>query len=219
MTESDVNDFEIEEGLDQELENILNHPAPAYGEIDYWNQRYRTQKGEQFEWLQSWQAFLPLVEKKISQPRATALVIGCGNSRMSSDLLNSVGRVVSTDISESAISEMKERYSSEARLEWHTMDCARMGFANNSFDFVFDKGTIDTLMCSDNGAKLVDATVREAFRVLKPGGLFIVVSFGVPQTRKKYFEKLSGFTVEDALEVTKDGQKTNHYVYVVKKSD
>ena len=30
--------------IDSELENILNHPAPAYGDKSYWDNRYSTEK-------------------------------------------------------------------------------------------------------------------------------------------------------------------------------
>jgi hypothetical protein len=80
MTAEDIPaELVLEEGIDRELENILNHPAPAYGEVEYWNSRYRSQKGEVFEWFQSWSVLRPYIAKRIPT-RGTALVIGCGTS-------------------------------------------------------------------------------------------------------------------------------------------
>ena len=209
---------DLEEGLDQELENVLNHPAPAYNEFEYWNNRYRSRKGETFEWLQPWPAIHAKIEQYIvSKP--SALVIGCGNSRMSSQVLKHVAKVTSIDVSDIVIAQMRDKYAYEPRLEWQTMNCTKLAFANNSFDYVFDKGTIDTLMSSDSWEKLVDATMREVARVLRPGGRFIVVSYGVPNTREKFFERGNGLTLEDTVEIEKPGIQTTHYVYIVKQND
>jgi ubiquinone/menaquinone biosynthesis C-methylase UbiE len=208
-------ELELEEGIDRELENILNHPAPAYGDVDYWNGRYRGQRGECFEWFQPWSALRPHVSKHLLS-HGIALVVGCGSSAMSYELSQTFSRIVSIDISEEVVNQMKERYAQNGLLEWLTMDCTRMQFGNNTFDAIFDKGTLDTLMCYDSAAVLADQMVKEVARVLHPGGCFVVVSYGIPKTRKQFFDKANGFSLVDAIEVPKPGMATNHYVYVAK---
>jgi ubiquinone/menaquinone biosynthesis C-methylase UbiE len=212
-------EFELEDGLDQELENILNHPAPAYGEVDYWNQRYRDHPNELFEWFQPWSNLKPHLSKYLPTSRGTALVIGCGNSSMSCDLLPSYNRVVSVDISDEVVNQMKEKYHSETRLEWAVMDCTKLSYGNNTFDAVFDKGTLDTLMCYDNSAQITEKTVKEVARVLKPSGYFFLVSYGIPKTRKKYFDKVNGFSIVETVTVAKPGLTTSHFLYVMKLTD
>ena len=207
----------IEDGLDQELQNILNHPAPAYGEVEYWNNRYRGREGETFEWLEPWPVIFSKIDSYIVGQKQAALVLGCGNSQMSEELLDVVQKVHSIDISDVVINEMRERHSGESRLEWQTMDCSKLAFPNASFDYVFAKGTLDTLMCYDSATKVIEATVKEAARVLKPGGLMIVVSYGAPSTRRRYFDRGSGFTLEQSVMFEKEGVKTNHYIYIAKR--
>lgn len=209
----------IEDGLDQELQNILNHPAPAYGEVEYWNSRYRSRQGETFEWLQPWPVIFPKVESHIVLQLGPALVLGCGNSAMSSELLRIATKVHSIDISDVVITEMREKYSDEDRLEWHTMDCSKLAFPNAGFDYVFDKGTIDTLMCADGADKQIEATFREVTRVLKPGGIFVIVSYGAPSTRRRYIERCAGLRLEETVTFEKPGVSTNHYIYVAKRTD
>jgi ubiquinone/menaquinone biosynthesis C-methylase UbiE len=212
-------EFELEEGLDQELENILNHPAPAYGEIDYWNNRYHERPGEQFEWFQPWGDLKSNLSKYLPVSRGSALVVGCGNSAMSIDLLPSYNRVFSIDISDEVINQMKEKYRTEGRLEWATMDCTKMSYPNNFFDAVIDKGTLDTLMCYDNSSQITERTVKEIARVLKPNGFFFLISYGIPKTRKKYFDKVNGFSILETISVEKPGFTTSHFIYVMKLTD
>jgi SAM-dependent methyltransferase len=203
----------LEEGIDRELENILNHPAPAYGELEYWNSRYRSQKGEVFEWFQPWSVLQPHIAKHIPT-HGTALVIGCGSSAMSAELLPTFSRVTSIDISEEVVGQMKEKYARETGLEWTTMDCTKLNFSINSFEAIFDKGTLDTLLCYDNSEQLVERALKEIARVLKPGGVFVLVSYGIPKTRKKYFDKSTGLALLDTAAVAKPGMSTSHYIYV-----
>jgi SAM-dependent methyltransferase len=203
----------LEEGIDRELENILNHPAPAYGEVEYWNSRYRSQRGEVFEWFQPWSTLRSYVAKHIPV-HGSALVIGCGSSTMSAELLSSFSRVSSIDTSDEVINQMKEKYSRENGLEWATMDCTKLNFGNNTFEAVLDKGTLDTLLCYDNSEQLVERALKEIARVLKPGGVFVLVSYGIPKTRKKYFDKSTGLSLVDTVTVAKPGMSTSHYIYV-----
>lgn len=208
-------ELELEEGIDRELENILNHPAPAYGDSDYWDTRYRSQRGECFEWFQPWSALHPHVSRHLLS-HGIALVLGCGSSAMSEELTQTFSRIVSIDISEEVINQMKERCAQNGQLEWLTMDCTKMQFGSNTFDAIFDKGTLDTLMCSDSAAVLVDQMIKEVSRVLRPGGVFVLVSYGIPKTRKKFFDRTNGFSLIDEIKIPKPGMETNHYLYVAK---
>ena len=209
-----------DENLDQELENILNHPAPAYNEKNFWNNRYEKET-DPFEWYQPWGKFKASISQYVTG-NGQALVLGCGNSQMSSDLLSDgFEKVVSIDFSDVVISQMKKKYQNETKLEWETGDIAKMKFPSNSFDYVFDKATIDTLICGDNSNKVVGALLKEIARVMKPGGTFILISYGTPSTRKRFFESTqNGLNIIDTVKVEKQGVTgTFHYVYIIKKPE
>lgn len=211
-------DFD-EEYLDQELENILNHPAPAYTELSYWNSRYEnTLKDGSFEWFLPFQQIKPMLSKYITSS-GIALNVGCGNSEMSADLLStSINKVISIDFSDVVITQMRAKYQSEKRLEWVTMNCEKMvRFQSKMFDYVFEKGTLDTLLCSETSVKVVESTLKEIARVMKPNGLFFSISYGIPSTRKQFFDSQT-FTLVDTLPVEK-APLPAHYVYVMKIND
>lgn len=207
-----------DESLDQELENILNHPAPAYSEKTYWNSRYEKDT-ETFEWYQSWVKLRDHVTQYINGS-GIALNLGCGNSNMTSELLLSgFDKVIGIDFSETLIAQMRKKYQLEQKVEYEIGDITKMRFPTNHFDYVFDKATFDTLICGDNSNKVVTSLLKEIARVMKPGGTFILISYGNPTTRKRFFEGTqTGLSLVDTIKIEKQGVSgAFHYIYVIKK--
>jgi SAM-dependent methyltransferase len=153
-----------------------------YGNPSYWDTRYTASAGE-YEWFQSWDLLLPHISEFVPSG-GSALHLGCGNSPMSSDLLRSgFTAVLNIDISEVVIAQMRERYATDARLQWAAMDCSSLRCDTNSFDFAVDKGMLDALYCAPDSAATVARTLSEISRVLRPGAHFVDISFGRPDQR------------------------------------
>eukprot|EP00658_Telonema_sp_P-2_P077557 TRINITY_DN7038_c0_g1_i6.p2 TRINITY_DN7038_c0_g1~~TRINITY_DN7038_c0_g1_i6.p2 ORF type:complete len:104 (-),score=18.65 TRINITY_DN7038_c0_g1_i6:196-507(-) len=60
---------------------------------------------------------------------------------------------------------------------------------DESFDFVFDKGTLDTLLCSCSSEASALKAIAEAHRVLAAGGTYVNFSYGEPGERIKHFSR------------------------------
>jgi len=108
------------------------------------------------------------------------------------------------------------------------MSCYSLGYADGTFDAVIDKGTLDSLLCGENSTANSARYVAEVCRTLKPGGVFIVVSFGTPDIRLSYFEGDYGWTTTvhsipkpsvDADGMPKIGSDPaqQHYIYICSK--
>lgn len=54
---------------------------------------------------------------------------------------------------------------------------------NNTFDLAVDKSTIDALLCGDNSFLNVAIMTKEVQRVLKSGGIYMIISYGAPENR------------------------------------
>eukprot|EP00002_Diphylleia_rotans_P019990 TRINITY_DN3876_c0_g1_i2.p1 TRINITY_DN3876_c0_g1~~TRINITY_DN3876_c0_g1_i2.p1 ORF type:complete len:207 (+),score=52.21 TRINITY_DN3876_c0_g1_i2:60-680(+) len=204
--------------------DILPEKNEEYKTKEYWDLRY--QKSDvPFDWFKGYAQLKPVLGS-IIEPHHRILNAGCGNSELSRELYqDGCKSVVGVDFSPICIEQMKQRHTEFPELEWLVMDVMSMdGIADESFDVVIDKGTIDAIMCErgdvwevDPAIKHdVDRVVSEYYRVLKKGGYCIYITFGQPHFRRQYFlEKKFDWTFE-----TKTiGDAFHYFVYIMKKSD
>lgn len=68
------------------------------------------------------------------------------------------------------------------------MDIQNMSFEDGSFDAVIDKATLDAVICGDESMCDPNKMISEIYRVLKNEGLFICISYGMPEFRMDYFQ-------------------------------
>ena len=191
---------------------------PNYGSVEYWDARYQNEQ-EPFDWYQSWDQLQP-VFAPLFNGSETVLNIGCGNSTMSYEMSKTTfKKVVSIDISSTVIQQMKERYAGNDALEWRVMDCSKMTFPDDTFDAVFDKGTIDSLLCGSDPVDTVHFTLFEVERVLKSSGVFVLISFGDPASRVKILKdwKLPWHLHKTMVLDDPGSQGSYHYVYIFQK--
>lgn len=122
---------------------------------------------------------------KYARPKDDLLVVGCGNSNLSSDL-HDVGyeSIVSIDISDQAVERMRNKHSKERpALRFEVMDVTEMdAFGDESFSAVIDKGTLDAMMSEETEEVKanVDKMFSELDRVLRLGGRYVCISLLQP---------------------------------------
>jgi len=176
-------------GRDAESKGDVPRTATqSFGDMAYWDDRYAKATKDHYDWYGTWNLgqltirqhvlpFMPVSTEHILQ-------IGCGNSRLAEELLDDgYSNIVNVDISQKVVDKMADRFSGRQGLKFLQMDATSMSFENNSFDVVFEKGTLDAMYTGS--PDLVRRTVLEVLRVLRSGGLFVSLSFGIPETRKE----------------------------------
>ena len=88
---------------------------------------------------------------KYTKSSDTILVVGCGNSSLSSDLYDVGYRAVtSVDISDIAIRQMREKNVGRPELVFEKMDLMNLTYQDAAYSVVLDKGTLDALMTDDS---------------------------------------------------------------------
>lgn len=204
-----------------ELENIIGRPPPSYFLTEYWDERYK-RDNEIYDWYQKWEHLKSILIPEFPNHNS-ALDVGCGNSTIPIELINEgFQKVVGMDISKVVIDQNKEKYSDIKNLEFIEGDVLSMKnlFDDNSFDVVFDKGTMDCLMSSLPTSRNVPTMMLEILRVLKPNGLFIEVSYGTPKTRFSFFEDLKiHWIVSEPKKVQNPNEEDHfHYIYIAQKN-
>ena len=85
---------------------------------------------------------------------------------------------------------MTEVYADREDMEFTTLDATNLDcLPEGCFDLILDKALLDTLLCSSQPFDDVSKYIGEMYRVLKPGGIFIIVSYGLPQSRLGYLNR------------------------------
>ncbi|CDJ47393.1 Methylase, related [Eimeria brunetti] len=95
-----------------------------------------------------------------------------------------------------------------------------------SFDFVIDKGTLDCILCGEKSFENVHKALTHISQVLKPGGVYMMISYGSPMFRLNHLQKKElGWTVElqtlekPSLNVPSEVEEKSdvHYIYICRK--
>lgn len=127
------------------LKNMDNNLK--YKSVDYWNERYKDE--DHFEWFGDYEKYNPVISKKLKHTDRI-LVLGCGNSRMSEHMyMDNYTNIVNTDYSPVVIERMRERYAYMDKMQWLVMDINKLEFADETFECVLEKGTIDALLVDE----------------------------------------------------------------------
>jgi len=130
--------------------------------------------------------------------------------------------VVNIDISPVVVEAMKAQYPD---LEYHVMDVTDLAaFDDDSFGSVIDKGTLDAILCGEGSAENADKMCSEISRILRPGGVFCLITYGSPKTRLPYLEPekfcwdVTKLTVDKPTVAFDTQEKDVHYVYCMRKA-
>ncbi|CAH2053478.1 unnamed protein product [Thlaspi arvense] len=185
----------------------------SYSEQWYWDDRY-TNESEPFDWYQKYSSLAPLINLYVPRRNHPVLVIGCGNSVFSEDMVDDgYEDVVNIDISSVVIDAMNNKYSNRPQLKYLKMDVRDMkAFEAASFDAVIDKGTLDSILCGSNSRQYSTQMLEEVwryyyihdlwhefdenYRVLKDKGVYILITYGAPNYRLRLFKDSCSWTTK-----------------------
>ncbi|KAJ1837812.1 hypothetical protein LPJ57_011316, partial [Coemansia sp. RSA 486] len=164
---------------------VLPTDNVEYGTHEYWQQRYAQEEHENFDWFKTYKDLAPLFDQHIHGRDARILMLGCGNSTLSSDMYAAgYENIVNVDYSDVVIKQMRQRCAHQAKMTWEVMDVRQLALDDASVDVAIDKGTLDALMCDKGDSwnpppelcRNVAAEVDEVDRVLAPGGKFVWIT-------------------------------------------
>jgi SAM-dependent methyltransferase len=113
---------------------------------------------------------MTLVQQFFPPPPCSVLDVACGAGRTTIGFARKEYRVIGIDISTPLLREATRQYP---ELTFQRMDATKLAFRDQSFDAaMFSYNGID---CIYPGSGRVEA-IREVFRVLRPGGIFVLSS-------------------------------------------
>jgi ubiquinone/menaquinone biosynthesis C-methylase UbiE len=125
-----------------------------------------------------------------------------GDTAISEDMVcDGYQDIVNIDISAVVIEAMREKYKDMPQLQYQRMDVRDMkAFKDGQFDTVLDKGMLDSLMCGASATYSASSMLQEVRRVLKPGGVYLLITYGDPRVRLPHL-KAGNFLWEVVLHV------------------
>ena len=188
---------------------------------------------EPFDWYQRYGGIKDIITQYMSYT-STILNIGCGNSKLAEEMYeDGYTSITSVDISDIVIEQMQEYYREKVpALKFLHSDIRNMKdhFADGSFDVVLDKGTLDSVLCGDSSKPNSEKALREIHRVLKAGGVYVCVTYGLPDQRVEVFKrfgwtpivhKVTKTTIStvDVVASEDKNDRNFHYIYVMKKQE
>ena len=114
------------------------------------------------------------------------LNLGCGNSIFCEEMYDEGYIEISNmDISPIVIQQMKVRNTKRRpEMKFSVMDVRDLKYEDESFDVIIDKSTIDAILCGNYAFFNVAVMLNECQRVLKTGGYYVAISYGVPDNRE-----------------------------------
>ena len=75
------------------------------------------------------------------------------------------------------------------RMKFECVDVTKsLPYSDAEFDLIVNKGTMDSILCSNGAITNIKTMMKECSRVLKPHGSMVVVSHAKPDDRLLYFE-------------------------------
>ena len=104
------------------------------------------------------------------------------------------------------------------------MDVREIKYPDSHFDLVIDKSTIDALLCGENSFVNVAIMLKEIQRILKEGGVYMIISYGSPEYRVFHLDRhhlnfeINIYTIKkDFLKDEDKKYEKVHYVYLCRK--
>lgn len=114
------------------------------------------------------------------------LEIGCGIGRMTQHMAEIFGEVHGIDVSAEMIQLAKESFHKKANVHFHETNGFDFTiFPDNYFDLIFSAYVFQHIPNSE----IIEANIRDAMRVLKPGSIFKFMTCGITHTDYSQLKK------------------------------
>ena len=183
-----------------------------------------------FDWYQGYEELEPhllnILESLPNGKNSQILIPGCGNSNIPIELKKAgYENIDAIDTCSSVIRYMQNK---APQIEYAIMDAKEMKYFNNeTFDLVIDKALFDSLLCTEENIINISYYLKEVYRVLAKGGVYMCISHGFPLSRLGYFKAKKLLWDVETIPIQKidvegyEEQGANskyHYIYVCSKN-
>lgn len=143
--------------------------------------------------------------RKLLGPEREILQIGCGTGRFEAALSGSVRRAVGIDVSSGMIAAARRHCMELPNVElFETSGEDLSRFDDASFDLVYAVDTFPYLVMASEA--VVEAHFRDAARVLRPGGDFVLLNYSYRNDPARDAEEVAGRARAAGLDIALNGE-------------
>jgi hypothetical protein len=118
-------------------------------------------------------------------------MVGCGTSDLPSVVYaDRHAHIILLDSSQTCIDHLSARYGED--MTYLCADATKLAefVPTASVDIIVDKGLMDALFCGEGWNGPIDSMVRQASKVLYPGGMYLLVSYRLMQSTKEFLAEV-----------------------------
>jgi SAM-dependent methyltransferase len=160
--------------------------------------------GDWYDWYVDPQIFFNQLKPYLKSIDAEILIPGCGISALPR-LLNENGfkNVTCIDSSQDAIQTQQSNHINDEAFDFAVMDATNLNdIPNYSLDLIADKALLDTLYANGpGGLRLAQRYLFECARILRPGGVLIIMSHSILNRQEDI--KAAGFNITSMKQIPK----------------
>jgi len=166
-------------GAINRFDDLVNAPAENRKQIAerLYDENYAKRLGQSFKLPRKRRVErIALYKQIIGSGNKGILELGCGSGDLTYALVDSAKKIVATDISANAVAlaeKRKELWPLESdeinKIEFKPMSAVHLDLADARFDWAISTSMIEHLHPDD-----VDRHLREVWRVLEPGGNYLI---------------------------------------------
>jgi metal-sulfur cluster biosynthetic enzyme len=179
------------------MATLLPQSIDQFRSQSYWSRFFQKRGNKSFEWYGEWKQFKRNLISyfRAFDKSAKILVIGCGNSEMSSEIYNlGFHNIYNIDFDQGVIQDMQQKYWATCpKMKWIVGDATRLLDSFNKdeivFDIILDKGTIDAMITntSTEVIKSIEMMMNGISQLLSSKGIYIAITLGQDHLLQIYF--------------------------------
>jgi len=185
-----------------------------FAKEEYWKDYYSTPQ-QLPDFCIEIDKIYPIIQKHLPDQSKSILDAGCGTSKFLSFIDPcAYTSLFGIDFCSTAVSLLASNLPSSVTVKESDLTGPIEEEFRGKFYFIFDKFTLDTIACDDNGDEKVKKLLENYDQMLGEGGKAIFVSGGEEKLRMPAFKDIEGWKSVEVKKVEEEAKNTGIQIWI-----